>query len=103
MDVIPTDPAAYAVPVNLFHYSLVVAILNAVGRGMKTVPRLHNDWIPFLLFGVGAVAYCILEGWTRSHFAVGISAGLSAVGVHQAARTGTSIMRADRSHENPTP
>lgn len=72
---------------------IVGGLLNVVGKGLKSVPAINNEWIPFMLCATGAIFYCALEGVTRGNAGIGLMAGLSAVGAHQAVRMGTEIVQ----------
>ena len=72
---------------------IVAGLLNVVGKGLKSVPAINNEWIPFMLCATGAIFYCALEGVTRGNAGIGLMAGLSAVGAHQAVRMGTEIVQ----------
>ena len=72
---------------------IVAGLLNVVGKGLKSVPAVNNEWIPFLLCATGAIFYCALEGISRGNAGIGLMTGLSAVGAHQAVRMGTEIVQ----------
>lgn len=84
--------------------AIVGGLLNVVGKGLKTVPFVNNEWIPFLLCATGAIFYCALEGITRGNAGIGLITGLSAVGAHQAVKMGAEIVQtAKQSTNEPHP
>ena len=81
---------------------IVAGLLNVVGKGLKSVPAVNNEWIPFLLCATGAIFYCALEGISRGNAGIGLMAGLSAVGAHQAVRMGAEIVNTSKETKNET-
>ena len=81
---------------------IVAGLLNVVGKGLKSVPAVNNEWIPFLLCATGAIFYCALEGISRGNAGIGLMTGLSAVGAHQAVRMGAEIVNTSKETKNET-
>lgn len=72
-------------------FSIIVGVLNALGFALKATPQIANHWIPFLLLCVGGFGYCVFEGFTRLNLGVGVSAALTAVGMHNLIRSTVDI------------
>lgn len=74
----------------------IVAICYLVGLGVKCIPRIKNDLIPFIVGVVGLVLGIVALLLNVPDFpatdyltaaAVGVVSGLSATGINQAAKS----------------
>lgn len=67
-------------------FATTAAVCGIVGKLAKTWPRFPNGWIPTLVSACGAVTFPSLTQWTPGNVVVGLLAGASATGLHQAVR-----------------
>lgn len=88
-------------PTNLPPFLVLVALLNAVGRGLKK-SRVDDEWIPFLLCALGAICLGFLKGFDEANLSSGVVAGLTAVGGNQALRQGLQLFWRDVPPAPPT-
>jgi len=74
--------------INLAELAPIVAVLNALGRAVKSVPWIPDYSIPFVLMAAGALAQGGWHGWTAENILLGCGLGAAAVGVNQSFRQG---------------